>query len=529
MRKQSLNLDNLGSVLASAKNATKKGHAAFETPFDMARALMVPLTPTRRTICDLQCGHGALLAAAANDTTRDVLGVDIDPTATAWPRGWKPDTEYRIPERTVLHGDLNAAVPLLRDIGWKCDLFTLNPPFSLQWDPQIAQISADEAGGKNLRPSAKSADKPVDSTLATFLIANEFLSTRGEGMMICAGAIVDKVCASEHGRRIWLRATLPNFFPGVRLDAVTVLYFAAGHASDEPLAFDIPTADPEKVAAALVQFARHRPKWVNGKTIAREWECDGSTVPGFKAVAGEWNRLTAQKLNDRNGWNIRLGRDGRLDCWLTPFQQMSGTVPRQLAEELQSLHGQHPNALVVQKATRTALQRAVGGAVWRVEPAVTQAVEAAVRSYHAIRAPFNRLPDVMRLAYLDEEDTIVCQKIFFKDGVRFFQPKQCYRLTTETFEGRKVERRKRVAACEEDVLVTGQELAILITDDGGGVHCFTQFPAAEHDSGRPSADHHHLLSELVAHFEIPKVPDVAALHPHRYRENLRKLEALQAA
>ena len=57
-------------------------------------------------------------------------------------------------------------------------------------------------------------------------------------------------------------------------------------------------------------------------------------------------------------FNIWLDPDsGVIRRHLTPFQTLTGTVPKKLVESLHLLEGQSPMALVVQKNTREALQR----------------------------------------------------------------------------------------------------------------------------------------------------------------------------
>lgn len=496
-RRQGLNGDNLGDVMRSAKNAGKLGTQQFETPLAMATALMVPLTSHRKTIVDLQCGHGALVRAAATKLTQSALGCDIDPTATV------PDFGGT---RSVIHGDLNGVVPLLREVGWKADLLVLNPPFSLKW------------------PDG-------DSTLVTWRLANEFLSSRGEGMMICnAGTARRLIEGTPEAKRIWLWVELPCFFPGVDASmTVAVLYFAADHSPDAGeswIEFPLSFREPERVAEALGQFSKNRRRWIRGETVDSDSRECRHTVKLWRAVEAEWKRQRSAAVASRDGWNIRLGKDGRLDVWLTPFQQFSGSIPRELAEELQGMHGEFPASLVVQRSRRGALERAVNGGLWRVEPSVVSAVADAVGAYHRARAPFVKLPATMRLAYLDEEDGIECAVT----GHGFVA--RCrYTMTTMTFEGRKIEKRKRVFMRDEEVLVSGAELAIVVTDDDGRRHCFTQFPPseAEEPGARPEAEYHRSLLELVEMFTVPDVQDVAELNPAGYGEMKRRLLAMERA
>lgn len=514
MRRQKLSFDNLGETLSAAKNASRLGTQQFETPPAVARALMLPLTPCRPVVADLECGHGALLGAAANETTRAVLGIDIDPTAFALPRGWKlvappaPRVEgtrgaasLPRPDTSVLHGDLQRLAPLLRETGWKADLFVLNPPFSLQW-------------------------KDGDSTLVTWRLAQEFLGPAGEGLMLCNAATAERLILPDaYARRIWLHVTLPNFFPGTTSEMrIAALYFAADFEGEaHPVQLD--TALPETLAPVLAALPR-KSILARTATVRRAWDCSSNTLPTWRAVSEEWKRILAEEKGERGGWNIRLDAHGRIRAHLTPFQKLSGAVPVRLAEELHGLDGQYPSALVVQKPSRLALQRAVSGApaIWRVHPDVTVAVEQAVRDYHAVRAPFIRLNAVQRIGYLDEEDEIACTT----PGLEGFTPGRRYPLATETFEGRKLEMRARPGLPDEEVLSTGQELAIVLTDDLGARHCFTHYPPTGEDE-RPAAEHHHLLTDLAAHFDIPDVPDVATVNPELYAENLRRLTALEHA
>jgi predicted RNA methylase len=500
MRKQSLTFDNLGDVVKAAKNATRLGTQQFETPSAIAEALMLPLTRCRPIVTDFQCGHGALLLAARTPDTRHLLGLDIDPTAQV-----PKHAQFGLPEvpASIIHGDINQIVPLLRDVNWQADLLTLNPPFSLQW------------------PDG-------DSTMVTWNLAHEFLSAYGEGMMICNEPTARRFFGKKgapHARRIWLWVTMPNFFPGTDSSMeIAVIYFAADHTpyDDGWIDLRIHSAQPDAVRDSLRQFARSS-RQVRGQTARREFEADSSTANKWRAVMGEWKRMREEHLGKRVGWNIRLDATGRLDVWLTPFQQLSGKVPKELVKELAGLHGKYPASLVVQKPSRLALQRAVSGGIWRVEPAVLPIVEKAVREYHAVRAPFSHLGPVQRLAYLDEEDTITCKAS--GDG---FTEGQSYQIVTETFEGRKLELRPRPGYSPEEVLVTGQELVIRISDDDGRRHSYTQFaPTAEEGDSRPKAGQHHTLTELVAQFHIPEVPDVATVNPAAYQTYKARMLALQ--
>jgi hypothetical protein len=79
------------SLSSPAPNSARKGLHQYCTPQDWAAAIGAALPPHRRTIFDPFVGTGSLVRGLANDTTRDALGLDLDPTATlggdkAWHR-----------------------------------------------------------------------------------------------------------------------------------------------------------------------------------------------------------------------------------------------------------------------------------------------------------------------------------------------------------------------------------------------------------------------------------------------------------
>lgn len=284
---------------------------------------------------------------------------------------------------------------------------------------------------------------------------------------------------------------------------------------------------PDSLTAALASPAALRHRLISGETIRKDWQATVPTRP-WLAVADEVRLRTDAAYREREGWNIRLTGHGTVACHLTPFQKVTAKVDTAHVEALLRLHGQHPTALVIQRSTRAALLAAVRGGIWTVQPAVVAAVEAALRAYHAVRAPLRPLNAVQRLGYLDEEDAI---QAVATTTLPDFRPGRHYALETETIEGQKVEERVRPDAEDEedteDVFVTGQELLIRIKGESGRWHAFTHYrltPAQMAE--RPESDFH-TLAELVEAFVIPEVADVATLHPAEFAEMQRRLRLLE--
>ena len=309
---------------------------------------------------------------------------------------------------------------------------------------------------------------------------------------------------------------------------IAVVYFAASHHGTAPLEVTAPDAMPDTIRRVLQFAADNRDKLIAGETVKRSHDCWPGTGSAFEAVADEWKRQTDAEYAARNGWNIRLTAKGTLSAYVTPFQTITGDVPKELVDALKKIDGQHPAGLVVQRNSRKALVLAVQGGVWRVHPDVTAAVDAAMKNYNAVRAPLRPLNAVQRLGHLDEEDDIRCEH---PPGVGFTAGRS-YPLESETFQGRKVERRPHHNGekdRKEEVLVTGQELLLRIRDDAGEWHAFTQYDLGRDQQAERPEQHFHLLAELVECFHIPDVPDIAQVHPEEFAEYRRRLRALEWA
>ena len=518
MRKQALHLDNLQEVLDSAKNSKTVGTQQFETSFDIALALCTVLPAHRPTITDFQCGHGALLDAAANKSTANLIGIDIDPTC----RAGSKDVFHR--ERVV--ADFTQFYPMLNAVKAKFDLLVLNPPYSLQWAsdrfacvPNIKNWVRSAAFGK---PGARKAPA-IDSTLATYLCAIESLSDYyGEGMMICNNAtcerLIEPILASQN---IWLKVVLPNFFPGTVQDMeIAVLYFAKIGTGKNMQKITLPNAHPDTIRLALRDVhCPLRDRLYGG--IAT-----GSVQP-VQAAKAEFQRIHEAKVGAHGGFNIYFDSNKQLRGYLTPFQNLSGTISREVVDELQKLDGRRIMELVIMRDTREILSRAVTGGVWRVHPDVPVALTKALTDYETARAPLTPLSPIHRLGYLDENEEIECR---VTDSA--FTAGQSYPLTSETVAILLVECRKKPQYMrhtpddsEETVETSGQDLLIRIRDAHGNWHGYTQHPIGI----RPDCHALHRLPELLKTFVIPAVKDVAEIQPERFAHFTRKLMELEAA
>jgi hypothetical protein len=193
---------------------------------------------------------------------------------------------------------------------------------------------------------------------------------------------------------------------------------------------------------------------------------------------------------------------------------------------------------VLTKTDRLALLHTVRDAGWKVDPALIKSVDSAVTEYHRSRIPFIKPTLAMRVAWAEEEDSLTAA-----DNWGEFKAGESYRLTSETFEGRKIEARPHPEYGEEEVMISGQELMICINDSKGHLHGFTQY-ALDRDSIHANYDsdsddetlqspmlmrihQFHSLRDLMVHFNMPDVPDIAEVSPDLYQHYIKKLKALE--
>ncbi len=551
---QQLDGDNLQEVLDSGANAVAKGRQQFFTPLALARALHSALPrfygQPPEVLVDLMCGSSNLLRAAL---PKCALGIDIDSRLARRPDDW--DKESRT---CFLNGDVTKFYPLAAEVDWRADLFALNPPYSVQWETaRLAALGESNAPAVRETYVRLRHKETIDSTLATLLIALDLCTDKGEGYLICnentatrflggpQSAIENQqsAIASALRKHIWLWLSIPpGVFDNVRFDFPTaVLYFARAHEAG-PFHLMAGSADAGVIRNTLKPVGdgqryvlRH-----GGQLHSRTDFCP-TTEPVFRAIKEEYATLYAGKKRD---WNIWLGTDGTIQRHLTPFQNHSRKIPKLKARLLNDLQGKHPMALVVQRATRIALVEAIHSKIWKVQPELIAKVSECLREYNAGRAPFYKLNDVQRLAYLDEADSIVCKA----EGLNGFVPGERYELSSRTVEVERHNIRPNILGVDEVVTLKGQELEISIKC-GKQTHTFKpRFPVitkipkelkehldrnkARHEAPQQPPDpnkHDHDIADLVKYFVVPDVPDVAEVQPGRYAQFVERIKAIEAA
>ncbi|HEV2327623.1 MAG TPA: hypothetical protein VGY56_02415 [Verrucomicrobiae bacterium] len=541
MHKNQIAPSVIQDVLESAANAAEKGQAQWHTPLPWAQILALPLVRYRTAIADLSCGNGQLLAGASKRA--ELLGCDIEKTTDG-----------------IVQADITKFYSLLRAVNWKCDLFVLNPPWDLHWYKSLRTATVGTSTG--LAALAEShvpavcrafvAHDPrigrdaIDSTIATLCIALDCCSEYGEGFLIANEATLKRLIFSPAAPyrmlagHIWAHLTVQGNICQTkgRSDFVTgIIYFARAPQS-KPFkthcsSFESAKVMCEQLKSRRLEFRKgpEATSYMHTKNCADLWQ----------AAADEYKARTSPLPH----YNIWLDENGIIRTFLSLFDEHSGRVSKDEAAGLYALSGRKPIHLVVQRAQRKALEAAVNRTLWRVDPKLQEAVKVAVTEYNNVRAPLYPLSKIQRLGYLDEQDEIQCVKNLSKSGFTHFEAGKSYALRSTTVavkrHGEKVNLEGEMDAVEWD----GQELAFFITDCYGVEQCFMEARLRDKDTEVNLLPANHTgkwgkkdlgdrcpinftLQELVTHFHIPDVPDVATLDPQRYQRHLTALDQIAA-
>lgn len=112
-----------------------------------------------------------------------------------------------------------------------------------------------------------------------------------------------------------------------------------------------------------------------------------------------------------------------------------------------------------------------------------------------------------------------------------FRAGQRYQLSSRTVLVERTTRRPNVEGGTDEILLNGQELVFGITGEDGVEHQFIDGrhlqPGADILANNLKVDARFTLQQLVEHFEIPDVPDVARAHPERYEQNQTLIADIQ--
>lgn len=436
-------------------------------------------------VLGLHTGKGDLPAAIAAAVHTGRIAA-IHPTAVA-----------RRSDTSTIIAPLIEAYGLLAAVSARFDFIAATPPVGETWPCKGLVLPQ--------RPNLIRrfvADNPtVDSVYACWLIANYLLTPAGEGVIVADPVPLRTVLTGcPYASRIWLWLELP--------DGKLAAYFGASHRA---VLESAPT-----VKGFVASFARF--------TGERITSAKGNA---FKASLDRFEIARAEHVRQKTGEltpHVSLNAKGCFVCQSTAFERISGRVPPALADALNAINGKRPLDFVTQATTLRELRQTVTAPNLRVADGVIQAINAAEQENTLSATPFNRPTNAQAVAWLDNENQVRCSADFFS-----FRRGERYSVSSQMFEGVKMERRLRLDSSVEDVEVSGMELAIIVTDHLGARYAFTQHPLNDRSRKLLHAQHGHQLADLLSHFEMPDVPDVYDRDPMRFNQLAAKLRKLERA
>ncbi|MEY2408332.1 MAG: hypothetical protein QOF48_1002, partial [Verrucomicrobiota bacterium] len=411
----------------------------------------------------------------------------------------------------------------------------------------------------------------------------DLCSDMGEGYIIANAATVTRLILQDGAAHLALR---DHIWTVLTVDG----NICSGKPAAGPPSAGTPSAGPTDFKTAILYFARthtagprffrHAPDIEHVEEImaesfryhragaeAREYMCTKHTATLWSAVREEFGRQECRPQDQERrpqdqAYNLWLSQSGIIRTFLSLFQQHSLKIDKAAAATLHEINGKRPMQLVLQRAQRDALLNCIGErSPWKVSPDLATAVAKAIQDYHAQRAPLYPLPEIQRLGYLDEEDEIVCRSnLAGGTPSNLFKAGSLYKIRTHTVTVRRAGKRANLAGEMEDIEYTGQELCILVSDATGSEWAFMESrlrddkiwikdlnrngreasppspgqrseKAARKETldGIPALDCiDFTLQELVEHFIVPDVPDVAAMNPEAYQRNLEALAEIES-
>ena len=536
MQRSNINPEIYQEMLDSASNAAAKGQSQFYTPRNLAVQLARLLPAARNALTDLNCGAGDLLIGAANESTKHLYGVDIDPSPKT-PRRGEPATVSNITNHRVC-ADVTMFYPVLQQIDWQTDLFVLNPPWDLHfYRDRLAALSESDKPAVRAAFAAhdgRTTPETIDSTVATFLIALDRMTERGEGFLIGNNATIERLItgtgAPHHALRehIWAHLVIPgNPMTGLTRCSFEesmetgVLYFAASHdsgpSSSSTVRVSILPGENalDGITRSIDELVKNRHR--HRVSELRSWNHALTDELWIGAII-EWK---ARAKSVRPDFNLWLTQEGIIKVHLSIFDR---NARKKQAGQLHALDGQRPMQVVTQRAKRDILVSLITpDSPWRADPKLLEAVNEAISLYHSCRAPLYPLPALQRLGYLDEEDFIECRV-----DLPGFDAGQRYAVSTQSVTVKRSGSRPNLQGDPEEIEFSGNELAILLTNKDGIQRCFMEARLrAPSITISPPGKVEFTLQDLVEHFVIPDVADISQVNREAFTANMEAINKLE--
>ena len=251
-------------------------------------------------------------------------------------------------------------------------------------------------------------------------------------------------------------------------------------------------------------------------------------------LASAWEKIreavNQEKVN-RPDFNIYLNPAGLLRTYLSVRSEVKLKLTQKDIQSLSKINDCHPLTLTTEKETRLLLHQFVTQGVYRIQPEAKAAIERALEEVKAMACPIMPVTEFERVAYCDEEETLLCIKSFTEIGAQNLELTRgvSYPLSTGSYKFTEGLKRNKVHfnesametyVKEHDCVLSGSDRYIQITDDNGREIRFMDRPR----KNQTNEFDERLLWDL---FQQPVVNTVAETCAAKVEQNLAVLRALE--
>ncbi|MGN6258313.1 MAG: SNF2-related protein [Solirubrobacterales bacterium] len=447
------------------------GLQQFFSPREAAE-LVAAVNGRGHSTLDLTAGDGSLLAGVREHFR---FGIEIDAD------------QVKVGAYEAIHADVQRAYPLLRLAGIEFPRVACNPPFGLDWS----------LGGKH-----------ENSTVAVWRMATTLLAGYGAGAFVAGrDRFAREVMSRKDAAGVYALVECPDLFEGVQLPCVIAFFLRADNAAEPrsggPLSL---TAEREELVDLAEEIRAERERVAGYVVSYPGCPYRDSIAERFATIADELARRREGEAAKRQRYDLAL-KGKRVSARPSPFARLALREHRVL-RNVERLHNQPTTYFALNLREWRELCTLAEEEALTLDPALREAVKAAIAEAERAVCPLYEVRPQQRLAFLDDLDQIRCVA---SDPERGFEAGQSYPLeTASAVEVTQSERPHHKRNGDVEIRRYEHEAKVLRVEIDG--HRFNE-----------SAED---VAYLLEHFELPDPGDLGTRFPEEVeaaREVLRVL------
>lgn len=228
-----------------------------------------------------------------------------------------------------------------------------------------------------------------------------------------------------------------------------------------------------------------------------------------------------QRASDTPRYHIHL-KDHCIDPHITEYDRH--TLSQSALVFMLRWKDKPLQSLVVDVAERRIIDACIthGSVTWH--PDAVTAWHKAKAEYAIARAPIRPMPDIMRMAWVDESTMVRCRKSFAG-----CQAGESYPVDTASLTFQWHSTKTHASGDTSETMRRGRELMIMVETPRGRIrfvaaHCFG--PEIIWDQKYDLASMH-TLDLFLIHFEVPASPSIAETHLSEYQAHRRTIHCIE--